>query len=1539
MNKLISRLVSSILIINVLLSSILPNLVFARVLDNAGDNPPPPAGPAPESPAAADQPAANTSLLNEELMNQAAGSADTTPDVNAGAARMWEEMNQGTQPAQTAPAQVSQENTNVDRGDVGIPAGSVIIPATQPEPTPKPPSNYYSESSYYSQGSYYSESSYYTPSQSVQTPSGLHDLPPVPSVNPTPQSAASCPWRGPWGCTGNCQCGGSYMDKACSDEVTPCTCNACPEATQPPPSTGLHDIPPQSQSAPSSPVTCTEGVTNCVWSNATNSCGSQTCYRYLTAAFSADCQQVSFTNNTSTCPTSESAPKPDCSGDNYYGQGCPGYVAPSAPAPSIENERRQEIAYEESHPAPTLAPVPQGGTVNVVTDNASQQAAVASYNNQGSSYEKDHDNAYTEVRANLNPPASLAQAVEQVPDVAANFVSTTVVDPITQTIEKTQENAAEKAKNAEDQRLGERLHQANSSFEQANAANNKTVEDALNAPPEKKISNLAAVFGISTNNPVSQQFSNISDKFAGLGINISGDPTNFSISLNNQTVAGNVQPGQIAQQVQQGLGNLTNTVNESTVNKSPAALLTPVAPLVVGLNVASYLSQPDVVASLVTAGYASIKKDFDGINKDAAKLESTHEILADSIMENPPGSYDHNKVAPVLYYEAEIKAEIESGFYHSIQEALDDNPTRAGILKRFGATTTHIQNFVNAKGETRNQLDRYSQQQNDLAKRDADVAFNIATTTVLNLAAGPVLHAVGGAVGSVAPRIVRPLADVLEPAIARSGGVVGDFLDGTVGRVFKGRVSSEGEQVVVSTGDRVVTEQVMKDYNLTPDTIVYRVTPKEYVKDGVICGNPESCALIRDVYNPVENPRYADIIAHGLPPGDFPKTIGPLVDASSLEVPSLNVAVVDPSLYARGKEGYVKVGIRLGDILDQGGKIYPDVVGAAGLKPLIVTTPEGGVKVVSAIDLATSNVVPEAKQVAAQNGAQEAQQLFQSQFENKVAEKTGGRITGENARFTSTGENDVSINGDNVMFWGVPIREGEIPPRINNINLKGQKGQGLGSALVHSYEETIAEKGYSVTSIQHVVPEAEGFWRKMGYAPVDIPGNERRINAVWIKPLTKDAEAAIAEIKQDVASKLYENHNNNDALGDFLEILRWRTSCFLKDKPSRNEIIKAVNEVNQELNPKTLSQPGKKTSFWQKFIKEVLADEKGSNSSVAIDSQNYELLVKQKIIKNRLAKGKEVTSVFVKNTLTTDVISQEKIDTVNGYILTTNSTGISQSKISEGLYKVEITPMDGVDIQTIGTIKVDSVKQIILPIAVSQGSGKVTMLQGSQSEEKGMSGDSSNLKVFVFSDSNKNGSLDNNEKVLAWAGMQAHLTRLDRTQSLLLSSGWNLVTLSALPPQPLTASKLLGQIASQGGYATTVSTLSDGAWKSYVKRGENDYSGDDFVIEVGKAYFVKVLKPLAFKFAGQEFVAPIKTKLTSGWNTVGLPKTKKSYKASSLIDEINTKNGGADAASRWQYSLWDTLVKKNQQKYGRDFAIENNKGYLIRSDKEGEFEF
>jgi RHS repeat-associated protein len=122
------------------------------------------------------------------------------------------------------------------------------------------------------------------------------------------------------------------------------------------------------------------------------------------------------------------------------------------------------------------------------------------------------------------------------------------------------------------------------------------------------------------------------------------------------------------------------------------------------------------------------------------------------------------------------------------------------------------------------------------------------------------------------------------------------------------------------------TARVMSEYNLTPETEVYRTTPPEFVNKttGVASANPESMALVEDLYKD--------------PTGNT------TAEASDLPDPSLNVSVKRPTLYHESGNIIIRFTIR--DVLEQGGKIYYDR-GANGslLRPFIVTLPEGGVRV------------------------------------------------------------------------------------------------------------------------------------------------------------------------------------------------------------------------------------------------------------------------------------------------------------------------------------------------------------------------------------------------------------------------------------------------------------------------------------------------------------------------------------------------------------------------------------------------------------------
>ncbi len=147
-------------------------------------------------------------------------------------------------------------------------------------------------------------------------------------------------------------------------------------------------------------------------------------------------------------------------------------------------------------------------------------------------------------------------------------------------------------------------------------------------------------------------------------------------------------------------------------------------------------------------------------------------------------------------------------------------------------------------------------------------------------------------------------------------------------------VSKLPRQIVVSDP---TTKAIMKKFGLSRETPLFRVAEPQYlnVKTGTLAGNSFSIAEVSDYYQMIENPLFVKFRAAGLPTKNVPKTIPKEVNADSLG-PSLNVSVRKPNIYS--KAGDVMVQISLGDLLDRGGKIYPDT-GAfvEGIKPFIIT--------------------------------------------------------------------------------------------------------------------------------------------------------------------------------------------------------------------------------------------------------------------------------------------------------------------------------------------------------------------------------------------------------------------------------------------------------------------------------------------------------------------------------------------------------------------------------------------------------------------------
>lgn len=184
-----------------------------------------------------------------------------------------------------------------------------------------------------------------------------------------------------------------------------------------------------------------------------------------------------------------------------------------------------------------------------------------------------------------------------------------------------------------------------------------------------------------------------------------------------------------------------------------------------------------------------------------------------------------------------------------------------------------------------------------------------------------------------------------------------------------------------------------------------------------------------------------------------------------------------------------------------------------------------------------------------------------------------------------------------------------------------------------------------------------------------------------------------------------------------------------------------------------------------------------------------------------------------------------------------------------------------------------------------------------------------------------------------------------------LINGWNLVAFPIRPDGIHSAADLMVAIAAQGGYVTTVSDWQGDAWREYSQRGDVPF-GEDFTLEVGKAYFVKNHQRTTFVVEGEPLTeSERELTLQPGWNAVGVSQgcgesvecnQELSLSAEAMLDQLHSQMPeGKESVTdwdRWSGGNWDGLVKRwygagRVEVYGNDYRLENYRGYFVRSNE------
>lgn len=213
--------------------------------------------------------------------------------------------------------------------------------------------------------------------------------------------------------------------------------------------------------------------------------------------------------------------------------------------------------------------------------------------------------------------------------------------------------------------------------------------------------------------------------------------------------------------------------------------------------------------------------------------------------------------------------------------------------------------------------------------------------------------------------------------------------------------------------------------------------------------------------------------------------------------------------------------------------------------------------------------------------------------------------------------------------------------------------------------------------------------------------------------------------------------------------------------------------------------------------------------------------------------------------------------------------------------------------------------------------------------------ESSGYKTLVFKWDSKMG-LDYlmNFKLVKKAKAESGNFEIEEATKDRLLVGWNLISLPVKPSRRMKASDLISQINQSGGLVVSVSRWQDGRWETYLA-GLNK---NDFVIEVGRAYFVENFNETQYKIEGEEITQPQTLNLKPGWNAIGLPKTAScpaaSCSAKQMMNVLDKQVPlSAKIFSQFESGLWQAVSKEGQQFYGWDFAIKSNAGYFVKVSK------
>ncbi len=188
----------------------------------------------------------------------------------------------------------------------------------------------------------------------------------------------------------------------------------------------------------------------------------------------------------------------------------------------------------------------------------------------------------------------------------------------------------------------------------------------------------------------------------------------------------------------------------------------------------------------------------------------------------------------------------------------------------------------------------------------------------------------------------------------------------------------------------------------------------------------------------------------------------------------------------------------------------------------------------------------------------------------------------------------------------------------------------------------------------------------------------------------------------------------------------------------------------------------------------------------------------------------------------------------------------------------------------------------------------------------------------------------------------ATVTPTQTAFTLAFGQGLNSLGLPLIPPSPLDAQTLLGQVlAATGGQKAVLYAMTNGIWNPRLTDTAGTFGGINFTLQVGAGYQLYTDRAGSLLLPGIPPATAPAWPLTQGWNLVSVPISRPgAVQASAVLEAVlASTHGGLAEIQAMSNGIWTTYLTDDTADgiglIGLDFTLQPGQSYLLYTDTAG----